>query len=116
LVAKSQVLYGFVYGGSSVWGSGWWFSILLWRRIDMAYFIAIILMFLKVFLMVGIGILNLFSSDFIDGMCEVALAHAVIMIRGSTFHPLAAILSINDLVFAIFLLLLFLVKIYHYSM
>jgi len=83
-------------GGSSVWGSGWWFSILLlWRRIDMAYFIAIVLMFLKVFLMVGIGILNLFSSDFIDGMCVVALAPAVIIIRGSTFHPLAAILSIN---------------------
>jgi hypothetical protein len=53
LVTKSQVLYGFIYKGSSVWGSGWWFSILLlWRRIDMAYFIAIILMFLKVFLMV----------------------------------------------------------------
>ena len=63
----------------------------------MAYFIAIVLMFLKVFLMVGIGILNLFSSDFIDGMCVVALALAVIMIRGSTFHPLAVILSINGL-------------------
>jgi hypothetical protein len=97
------VLYAFVYGGSSVWGSGWWFSILLlWRRIDMAYFIAIVLIFLKVFLMVGIGILNLFSSDFIDGMCVVALAPAVIMIRGSTFHPLAAILSINGLYFLFF--------------
>jgi hypothetical protein len=41
--------------------------------------------------------LNLFSSDFIDGMCVVALAPAVIIIRGSTFHPLAAILSINGL-------------------
>jgi hypothetical protein len=91
-------LYDLIYGGSSVWGSGWWFSILLlWRRIDMAYFIAIVLMFLKVFLMVGIGILNLFSSAFIDGMCVVALAPAVIVIRGSTFHSLAAILSINGL-------------------
>jgi hypothetical protein len=82
LVTKSPVCYVSIYGGSSVWGSGWWFSILLlWRRIDMAYFIAIVLMFLKVFLMVGIGILNLFSSDFIDGMCVVALAPAVIMIR-----------------------------------
>jgi hypothetical protein len=52
---------------------------------------------LKVFLMVGIGILKLFSSDFIDGMCVVALAPAVIIIRGSTFHLLAAILSINGL-------------------
>ena len=73
----------FIYGGSSVWGNGWRFSILLlWRKIDMAYFIAIVLMFLKVFLMVGIGILNLFLSDFIDGICVVALAPAVIIIRG----------------------------------
>jgi hypothetical protein len=87
----------------------------LWRRIDMAYFIAIILMFLKVFLMVGIGNLNLFSSDFIDGMCVVALAPAVIIIRGSTFHPLAAILSIDGL-YLLFLLRVFMVRIYHYSM
>ena len=58
--------------------------------------------FLKVFLMVGIGILNLFSSDFIDGMCVVALASAMIIIRGSIFHPLAAILSINGLYFFCF--------------
>ena len=63
----------------------------------MAYFMAIVLIFLKVFLMVGIGILNLFSSDCIEGMCVVALAHAVIIIRGSTFHPLAVILSISGL-------------------
>ena len=43
----------------------------------MAYFIAIVLMFLKVFLMVVIGILNLYSSDFIDGMCVVTLAPSV---------------------------------------
>ena len=93
----------FIYGGSSVGGSGWWFSILLlWRRIDIAYFIAIVLMSLKVFLMVGIGILNLSSSDSIDGICVVALAPAVITIRGSTFHPLAAILSINGLYLLVF--------------
>ena len=63
----------------------------------MAYFIAMVLMFLKVFLMVGIGILNLFSSDFIDGICVVALAPEVMIMRGSTFHPLAVILSINGL-------------------
>ena len=51
----------------------------------------------KGILMVGVGILNLFPSDFIDGMCVVALAPAVIIIRGSTFHPLAAILSINGM-------------------
>ena len=47
--------------------------------------------------MMGIGILNLFSRAFIDGVCVVALAPAVITIRGSTFHPLAAILSISGL-------------------
>ena len=56
-----------------------------------------VLMFLKVFLMVRIGILNLYSSDFIDGMCVLAMAPAMIIIRGSTCHPLAAILSINGL-------------------
>ena len=63
----------------------------------MAYLIAIVFMFLKVFLMIGIGILNLFSIDFIEGMCVVALAPAVIIIMGSIFHPLAAILSANAL-------------------
>ena len=63
----------------------------------MAYLIAIVFMFLKVFLMIGIGILNLFSIDFIEGMCVVALAPAVIIIMGSTFHPRAAILSSNAL-------------------
>ena len=63
----------------------------------MAYFIAIVLMFLKVFLMVVIGSLNLSSRAFIDGMYVVALAPAVIIIRGSTFHPLAAIQSIKGL-------------------
>ena len=63
----------------------------------MAYCVAIVLIFLKVFLMVDMGILNISSSDLIDGMCEVALAPAVIIIRGSSFHPLAAIHSINGL-------------------
>ena len=38
----------------------------------MAYCMAIVFMFLKVFLMVGIGILKLSASSFIDGMCVVA--------------------------------------------
>ena len=63
----------------------------------MAYCMAILLMFLKVFLMVDIGILNLSSSTFIDGICVVALAPAVMTIRGSTFHPLVTILSINGI-------------------
>ena len=63
----------------------------------MAYCMAIVFMFLKVFLMVVIGILKLSTSSFIDGMCVVALAPAVMTIRGSTFHPLATILAINGL-------------------
>jgi hypothetical protein len=86
------------YGGSGFWGSGWWFSILLlWRRIDIAYCIAMVLIFLKVFLMVAIGILKLVSSAFIDGMWAVALAPAVMTISGSIFHPLEAMLAISGL-------------------
>jgi hypothetical protein len=39
----------------------------------------------KVFLMVGIGSLNLSSSIFIDGVCVAALAPAVITMSGSIF-------------------------------
>ena len=39
----------------------------------------------------------------------MALAPAVIIIRGSTFHPLAAILSINGLYLLFFLLRVFMV-------
>ena len=63
----------------------------------MAYCMAMVFMFLKVFLMVVIGILKLSTSSFIDGMCVVALAPDVMTIRGSTFHPLATILAINGL-------------------
>ena len=63
----------------------------------MAYCMAIVFMFLKVFLMVVIGILKLSTSSFIDGMCVVALAPTVMTIRGSTFHSLATILAINGL-------------------
>ena len=63
----------------------------------MAYCIAILLIFLKVFLMVTIGILRLFSSIFIDGMWVIAQAPAVMTMSGSIFHPLEAILSISGL-------------------
>ena len=66
--------------------------------------------------MVGIGILKLVSSNFIDGMCVVALAPAVMTIRGSTFHPLAAILAISGMYVFDFLLQLFMVRICRYSM
>ena len=63
----------------------------------MAYCIAMVLIFLKVFLMVAIGILKLVSSAFIDGMWAVALAPVVMTMSGSIFHPLEAMLAISGL-------------------
>ena len=63
----------------------------------MAYCIAMVLIFLKVFLMVTMGILKLVSSAFIDGMWVVALAPTVMIISGSIFHPLEAMLAISGL-------------------
>jgi hypothetical protein len=58
---------------------------------------AMVLMFLEVLRMVGIGSLNLSSSIFIDGMCAAALAHAVLTMSGSIFQPLVAMFSISGL-------------------
>ena len=63
----------------------------------MAYCIAIVLIFLKVFLMAVMGILRLSSNIFIDEMWAVARALAVMTISGSIFQPLEAILSISGL-------------------
>ena len=63
----------------------------------MAYCMAMVLMFFKVFRMDGIGSLNLSSSSFIDGMCDAALAPAVITMSGSIFHPRATTLIISGL-------------------
>jgi hypothetical protein len=63
----------------------------------MAYCMAMVFMFLKVFRMVDIGNLNLSSSIFIDGVCVAALAPAVITMIGSVFQPLAVMFSIRGL-------------------
>ena len=68
----------------------------------MAYCVAMVLIFLKVFLMVVIGILSASSSIFMEGMWAVALAPAVMTISGSIFHPLVAMLSINGLYLLVF--------------
>jgi hypothetical protein len=60
----------------------------------MAYCMAMVLMFLKVFRMDGIGSLNLSSSIFINGMCVAALAPAVITMSGSIFHPRECFLTV----------------------
>ena len=63
----------------------------------MAYCMATILMFIKVFQMASIGSLNLSSSIFIDGVCVAILAPAVITMSGLIFQPLAVMLSIKGL-------------------
>ena len=63
----------------------------------MAYWMAIVLMFLKVFRMDSIGSLNFSSRSFIEGMCVAALAPTVITMSGSIFQPRSAMLSISGL-------------------
>ena len=83
------------YVGFLSTGSGLLFSsLLLYRIIDIACCIAMVLISLKVCLIVFSSILN-FSSKIFKEMCVVALAPAVMTINGSTFHPLLVILSIS---------------------
>ena len=60
-----------------------------------------VLMSMKVCLIFFVGILSFSSKFFIEGVCVVALAHAVMTISGSTFHPLLVMLSISDWYFSI---------------
>ena len=53
--------------------------------------------------MVFSGILNFSSKTFIEGICVVALALAIMTISGSTSHPLLVMLSISGWYFSIFL-------------
>jgi hypothetical protein len=59
---------------------------------DIAWWMAIMFIFFKVCVMVGMGILKVSWSEVIEGMWVVALAPAVIIIIGTTFQPLAQIL------------------------
>ena len=62
---------------------------------------AIVLISMKVCLIVSFGILNFSSKVFIEGVCLVALAPAVMTISGSTFHPLLVMLSISGWYFSV---------------
>ena len=84
------------YGGFLSVGSGSLFSsLLLYRIIIIACCIVIVLISLKVCLMVFSGILNFSSKIFMEGICMVALALAVMTISDSTFHPLLVMLFIS---------------------
>ena len=77
------------YVGYLSTGSGSLFSSLLCCRIiDIACCIAMVLISVKVCLMVFSSTLNFSSKIFIEEMCVVALAPAMMTINGSTFHPL----------------------------
>ena len=52
-----------------------------------------VLISLKLCLIFFFDILKLSSKIFIEGMCVVALALAVMTINGSTLHPLLVMLS-----------------------
>ena len=69
-------------------GKGWLYSIfLLCRIIDMACCIVMVLISLNVCLMVVSGILKFVSRSFIEGACVVPIAHIVMTMSGSIFHP-----------------------------
>ena len=76
-------------------------NLLLYRIIDIACCIAMVLMSMKVCLIFFVDILSFSSNFFIEGVCVVALASAVLTISGSTFHPLLVMLSINDWYFLV---------------
>ena len=83
-------------------GRGSLFSnLLLFRIIDIACCIAMVLMSMKVCLIFFVGILSFSSNIFKEGVCVVALAPAVMTISGSTFHPLLVMLSISDWYFSV---------------
>ena len=89
------------YGSCVFIGNGSLFSIfLLCRIMDMAYWMAMMLISSNVYLMLTLRILNVVSILSIEGVCVAALALAVMTINKSTFHPLLIILSISGLYFS----------------
>ena len=82
---------------------------------DIACWIAMVLKFLKAFLMEVIEILNVFFNDTIEEMFVVAPATAVITIDGSTFHP-NVIISSRKADICLSCVLFFLVRTGHCNM
>ena len=84
-------------------GRGSLFStLLLYKIIDMACCIAMVLMSMTVFFLVLFCIFNFSFCILIEGLCVVALAPAVMTISGSTFHPLLLMLSRSGSYFSVF--------------
>ena len=89
------VLILFYVGFLSIGSGSLFSSLLLCRIMDIACCIAMVLISLKVYPIVFFDILNFSSRIFIEDMCVVALAYAVMTINGSTFHLLLMMLSIS---------------------
>ena len=85
-------------------GIVWLFSIrLLCSRMDPACCMAMVFIALNVCFIEDSRSLNFVSSCFIEGMCVVPLAPAVMTMRGSTFHPCCMMLLISGWYFRSFL-------------
>ena len=77
------------YGGCVSIGSASLFYVLILCRImDIAYCMAMTLTSSNVYLILSLKILHVASIFSIEGVCVVVLAHAVMIINGSTFHLL----------------------------
>ena len=62
---------------------------------DIAYFMGMALISSSVYLMLSLGILNVVSILFIEGVCMAALAPVMMTVSESTFHSLLIILFIS---------------------
>ena len=69
---------------------------------DVRWCIAIVLIFIRVFIMLVSRIWKIFLIFWIDGLCGMLLALAVITIISGTFQPLLYILSKSGAYFSIF--------------
>ena len=85
-----------VFSASMSIGSGLLFSILLLYKItDITWYVAIVIVLLKVFLMAFSRIFNFVSIIFIDCICVVAIASVLMKTSGSTCHFVLMILFIS---------------------
>ena len=70
---------------------------------ECAYCVVAMLICLNVFLIFLIGIVNVLSSFFIDGICVVPLAPAASTMSGATFQPFVMMLFMSGWYFMIFM-------------
>ena len=74
---------------------------------DISYCMAMTLISSYVYLMLSLGILHVVSILFIEAVCAATLAHAMMTISESTFHPPLIILPSSGLYFLNFITISF---------